>query len=192
VIQSMWDIAHRAPRAVGLGLLMALAVAGPASAKGTPFFTIEMSPRQPVASEAVVVAVRTWEDVAHTIPARLETTAALDRLLVFRRVAGDSPDIPVPLRYRGPGEFHGTVVLPTAGDWTLVAFPDRTGWASPEVPPGYPDTIAFTVRAASDGLMLMGALAALAVVIVIVGTVVVVGRFRQAARDSVVHNPNAT
>jgi hypothetical protein len=192
MINGLRVMAHRALRAAGIGLLIGLAVASPASAKDTPFFTVDMSPRQPVAGEAVVVVLRTWKDVAHTVPERLEMTAALDRLLVFRLAAGGSPDVPIPLQYAAPGEFRGTVVVPTAGHWTLVAFPDRTGWASPEIPPGYPDTIAFTVRAASDGFMLMGALAALAAVIVIVGIVLVVGRFRLAKRDSVVHNPKAT
>lgn len=183
---------HRALRAAGIGVLIGLAVAGPVSAKDTPFFTVDMSPQQPVAGEAVVVVVRTWQDVAHTVPERLGMTAALDRLLVFRLTAGGSPDVPIPLQYAAPGEFRGTVVVPTAGAWMLVAFPDRTGWASPEVPPGYPDAIAFTVRTASDGFMSMGAVAALAAVIVIVGTVLAVSRVRLARRVSVVHNPKTT
>jgi hypothetical protein len=185
-------MAHRARSAVGIGLLMALAVAGQASAKDTPFFTVEMSPREPVAGEAVVVVVRTWTDAAHTVPERLEMTAALDRLLVFRPAAGGSPDVPIPLEYQAPGEFQATVAVPSAGEWTLVAFPDRTGWASPDVPPGYPDTIAFTVRAPSDGFMWMGPLAALAAAIGMAGIVMVVGRVRLSRRLSVVDDPNAT
>ena len=32
-----------------------------------------------------------------------------------------------------------------AGDWTLVAFPNRAGWVSPVVPAAYPDTIPLSV-----------------------------------------------
>jgi hypothetical protein len=184
-------MAHRGMKAAGIGLLIGLAVAGPASAKDTPFFTVDMSPQHPVAGEAVVVVVRTWQDVAHTVLEGLEDSAALDQLLVIRRAGGRSPDVPIPLQYAGPGEFHGTAFVPTAGDWTLVAFPDRTGWASPQVPAGYPDSLAFTVRAASEGFEFRGALAALAV-IVIVGTVLNVSRSRVTKRGSVVHNTNVT
>lgn len=66
-------------------------------------------------------------------------------LLAIRPVASPWASTDVPLHPSGPGEFEGSVVVPTGGSWMLVAFPDRAGWSSPEVP-GYPDTIFFSVR----------------------------------------------
>ncbi|MEZ0240392.1 MAG: hypothetical protein ACAH65_06305, partial [Chloroflexota bacterium] len=136
------SVAGRVMRAVGLGVLLALGLTGVASAKGTPYFSIEISPLQPSEGEAVVVTVRTWEDVAHTVPARLVAAATLDGLIVLRSAAGDRPDIEISFAYQAPGEFRATFVAPGPAEWQLVAFPDRTGWASPIVPAGYPDAIA--------------------------------------------------
>ena len=133
-------------RRIGCASVLVLLLAGPTSAKSTPFFTVEVTPAQPVAGEAISVVVRTWADQAHTVPAGIGAVPGLARLLVLRPAQGNAPDIAIDLQVRALDEFQGTVVAPSAGDWQLVAFPDRTGWASPEVPVGYPDTIALTVR----------------------------------------------
>jgi hypothetical protein len=175
-------------RAVGLGVLLALSVAGPAAAKSTPYFSVEISPTQPVAGQPIVVIVRTWADVAQTVPARLDTGAALDGLLVLRAAAGNVPDLAIALDYQALDEFRATVVAPTPGDWKLVAFPDRTGWASPDVPPGYPDTIALTVRAQSDGVSPIAAMAGLAALTGILGVVVIL--IRRGRRPAVIRSSN--
>ena len=186
----------RAFSAVGFGVLLALSVAGPVSAKLTPYFTVQVSPPQPVAGEAIVVLVRTWVDVAHTVPAGFGTSAALnsaalDGLLVLRPAGGDTPDVAIPLQYQALDEFRATVVVPTAGDWKLVAFPDRSGWGSPDVSPGYPDTIALTVRAPNGGVSTIAAIASLAAVIGIVSVAVVLARRARRGRGlSVVHGSN--
>jgi hypothetical protein len=191
-MNSLRPVGHRALSALGLGVVVALSVAVPASAKGTPFFTVEISPQQPVAGEAVVVVVRTWDDVAHTVPARLDTAVHLDGLLVLRSASGDSPDLAIALQYQAPDEFRAAVVVPTAGDWKLIAFPDRTGWVSPDVPRGYPDTIAVTVRAANAEVPTIAAAARLAALAGILGALVIAARrARRAEPVSVVRNPNA-
>ncbi|MDQ6796040.1 MAG: hypothetical protein M3067_14725 [Chloroflexota bacterium] len=184
----------RAFNAVGFGVLVALSVAGPVSAKLTPYFTVEVSPPQPVVGEAIVVVVRTWADGAHTVPAGFGTSAALnsaalDGLLVLRPTTGDAPDIAIRLKYQALDEFRATVVAPTAGDWKLVAFPDRTGWGSPEVPPGYPDTIALTVRAPNGGVLTSAAIIGLTAVIGIVSAAAwLARRARRGRLVSVLHS----
>jgi hypothetical protein len=143
-MRSLSSRSARLLRATGLAAIIALSVAAAVSAK-TPYFTVEITPAAPVADEPTLVVVRTWEDADHTIPARFDALEAMDGLLVFRATGGGAPDIPVPLRLRERDRFEGSVTLP-AGDWTLVAFPDRTGWSTAEVPAGYPDTVALTVR----------------------------------------------
>lgn len=143
-MRSLSSGSARLLRATGFAALIALAVAGPVSAK-MPYFTVEITPAAPRAAEPISVVVRTWEDVVHTIPARFAAVGDMDGLLVIRAVGGGSPDIPVLLRLREPDRFEGTVTLP-AGDWALVAFPNRAGWATAEVPAGYPDVIAVAVR----------------------------------------------
>lgn len=172
-------------RATGLAAVIALSVAAAVSAK-TPYFTVEITPAAPIANEPILVVVRTWEDADHTIPAHFDAVEAMDGLLVVRASGGGAPDIPVPLRLRTPDSFEGSVFLP-AGDWTLVAFPDRTGWSTAEVPAGYPDTIALTVREPSPTLPeFVIPLVAIAAVLV----ALVLGlRPRLASRLSVLRRP---
>ena len=179
--------AARMLRAVGFGTLLALLVAGPTSAKMTPYFTVEVNPSQPVAGEAIIVVVRTWADEAHTIQAGFGAAAELDGLLVLRPAQGNAADVAVYVHFQALDEFRATVVVPSAGDWMLVAFPDRTGWASPDVPPGYPDTIALVVRAPGVQGTRIVALVGLAAAFVIVGVVVnLVRRARRGRRRSIV------
>jgi hypothetical protein len=113
-----------------------------------PYFSVETSPAEPRANEPIVVTVRTWADSAHSVPstsanATTGLDASLDSLLVVRRPG--SSDIPIHLVEVEPSRFAATITLP-AGDWTLVAFPDRSGWSDPVVPAGYPDVIPLPVR----------------------------------------------
>jgi hypothetical protein len=128
-----------------------------------PFFTVTVDPSVPTAGEPFLVVVRTWDDVAHLRPAGFSQVGAMSGLLVARQSSGGSPDITIPLVLRAPDRFEATVTLP-AGDWTLVAFPDRSGWGDPNVPVGYPDTIPLTIRQP----MLNGAGLAVALAVVVV------------------------
>ncbi|MGH2926503.1 MAG: hypothetical protein ACRDK1_11110 [Solirubrobacterales bacterium] len=137
-------------RAAGLAALIALSFAAPVSAK-MPYFTVEITPAAPHAGEPISVVVRTWEDAQHTIAAGFTAVEGMGGLLVIRSAGGGSDDIPVPLEMRAPDQFEGAVTLP-AGEWTLITFPNRAGWATAEVPVGYPDAIAIAVRGAGPGL----------------------------------------
>ena len=176
-------------RAVGLGVLLALGLTGVASAKGTPYFSIEISPLQPSEGEAVVVTVRTWEDVAHTVPARLVAAATLDGLIVLRSAEGDRSDIGISLDYQAPGQYRATFVVPWPGEWQLVAFPDRTGWASPIVPAGYPDAIAISVRAPGDGAAIIAPVAGFgALVLILGGALIIALRAQRGQSGSVIRS----
>jgi len=85
------------------------------------------------------------------LPAGFDAVDAMDGLLIVRSAGGGAPDIPVKLRLREPDRFEGSVTLPV-GEWILVAFPDRTGWSTSEVPAGYPDTVLLTVRESGPNL----------------------------------------
>jgi hypothetical protein len=136
--------------AITIAVAMPLAMAASVSAK-TPYFTVEIEPAVPASGQPFLVIVRTWQDADHAIPAGFDTVEALSGLLVARQPSGDPPDIAIPLALRAPDRFEANVTLP-AGDWTLVAFPYRAGWPSPNVPVGYPDTIPLSVRDASPDL----------------------------------------
>jgi hypothetical protein len=153
--------------AMALGMILAALLPVTAVAK-MPYFTVDITPAEPRPGESIVITMRTWEDSAHTIPAAFDVE--FSDLLVIRSASHGSPDVPVSLNMRQPGWFESTVSLP-AGDWAVVAFPNRSGWATPEVPVGYPDSIAVTVREPSaDGLpLLISAAVTLAVLAVIIG-----------------------
>jgi hypothetical protein len=133
-------------RAVALAAIIAGSGADPVVAK-IPYFTVDIKPTAPVAGEPIRVVVRFWADADHTSAAPFDWETTMDDLLVFRPERG-GPGVAVPLQMREPGRFEATVTL-EAGDWTLVAFPDRTGWATAQIPEGYPDTIPLTVREAA-------------------------------------------
>jgi hypothetical protein len=158
--------------AITIAVAMPLAMAASVSAK-TPYFTVEVEPAVPVSGQPFLVIVRTWQDADHAIPAGFDAVEALGGLLVARRPNGDLPDVAIPLVLRGPGRFEASVTLP-AGDWTLVAFPDRAGWASPVVPVGHPDTIPLSVSEPAPALT--GFAAAL---VVLVGVLVVIALARR-------------
>lgn len=177
----------RLVRATGLAAILVLSFAATVSAK-TPYFTVEISPAAPIADEPILVVVRTWADADHTIPARFDAVETMDGLLVIRAAGGGTPDIAVPLRLGETARFEGSVILP-AGDWTLVAFPDRTGWSTAEVPAGYPDTITITVRGPSPTLPeFVMPLVAVAAVLVALALRLRLGA-RLASRLSVLRRP---
>jgi hypothetical protein len=134
----------RALCATAVAGVLAISINAAVSAK-MPFFTAEITTPSPVEGEPIVIAVRTWADVGHTSSVSFEDVGSLDGLLVVRPTGRGGGDILVPLRPREPDRFEGSVTLP-AGDWVLVAFPDRSGWGTPEIPAGYPDTMSFSVR----------------------------------------------
>lgn len=158
--------------AITIAVAMPLAMAASVSAK-TPYFTVEIEPAVPVSGQPFLVIVRTWQDADHAIPARFDTVEALRGVLVARRPNGDSPDVAIPLVLRGPDRFEASLTLP-AGDWTLVAFPNRAGWASPVVPVGYPDPIPLSVREPAPALPGFAA-----VLLVLVGVHVVIALVRR-------------
>jgi hypothetical protein len=109
-----------------------------------PYFTVEITPAAPTVDEPIVIVVHTWEDRQHTIASPFDADV-LDGLLVIHAWGGGNADIPIPLRLREPGRFEASVTLP-AGDWVVVALPDRTGWAESGLPAGYPDNIRLSVQ----------------------------------------------
>jgi len=175
----MWNLARCTLSAIAVAAILTVYMAAPVAAKMTPFFTIAIVPSQPVAGQPMVVIVRTWEDAGHTVAARFTSAAALDGLVVLRPATGSSADIAIPLRFEAPDEFRATVIAPSAGEWNLVAFPDRTGWGSPEVPPGYPDTIAVTVAPESGDATALWVVAGLAAAILAAATALAIGRRRR-------------
>jgi hypothetical protein len=175
----MRNLARPFLSAIGLVAFLTLSWAAPASAKITPFFTVAIVPVAPVAGQPLVVVVRTWSDAAHTIPAGLDAAEHFDRLLVLRPASGGSADIPIPLRFEAPDEFRATVIAPVAGDWSLIAFPDRTGWGLPEVPPGYPDTLVITVVPASHTDVTLWVVIGLAAASLAAASALAIGRRRR-------------
>jgi len=151
-------------RAAAFASVLAGSFAGQVSAK-MPYFSVETSPTEPIAGEPIRIVVRFWADAGHTSAAPFEWEPTMDDLLVIRAESG-APEVGVFLQLRQPGRFEATVTL-EAGDWTIVAFPDRTGWATPEVPEGYPDAIPIAVREpALDPWRVAGPLVVVAMVIV--------------------------
>jgi hypothetical protein len=170
---------------MGVGACIALFATAPVLAK-MPYFSVEITPREPVAGEPIMITVRTWQDLANTVPEPFDVPD-LNGLLVLRSTDG-TPSIGIALEADAPGRFQGTVTVPTAGVWTLVAFPDRSGWSPPEVPPGYPDTITVTVRPETGvvGSVLIGGIAA---AVGLVGLSVLAqrsGRLRRAVHRSTI------
>ena len=130
-------------------ILLAVALlpfgASTASAK-MPYVSVEIESAAPRADEPITIVARTWSDVDHTALADWGVEDLLDGLFVVRPKGKPGPDIAVDLAETAAGRFEGTISLP-AGEWELVAFPDRTGWGMTTVPEGYPDRNALSVRA---------------------------------------------
>ncbi len=140
--------------AAALVIVALLAVPSSTLAK-SPYFTVGVSPSELAVGMPIVVEVRLWGDAEHTVAGRedgfamsfAEASPVIEDLLVAQ--ADGLPDVRVTLRRASLDTYWGTLWLP-AGEWTLLAFPDRSGWATPSVPPGYPDAISFTVSGAAE------------------------------------------
>lgn len=156
--------------AVGLATILTALGVAPAAAK-MPFFSVEITPSEPVVGQTVVIAVRTWEDPDHTIPAPFGVPD-LHGLLILRSADRGAFPVGIPLHAEQEGHFRGTIVAPAAGEWMLVPFPAQD--PARERLPGYPDPIALTVQA--DGV-LPGATVGIAGIAaaVIIGTAFIVG-----------------
>lgn len=141
----MADRSRRVRRGlVALAITGALVALPGAAVAKMPFVSVEVSPASPVAGEPVLVDVRLWNDVEHTSPADWGMPEMLDDLFVLRGPEGVA-DVDVILRQATPDHYTATVVVPSAGAWTLVAFPDLEPRG---IPPGYPDTLPIAVREA--------------------------------------------
>lgn len=159
---STWSV--RLLRPVAFAAIIAGFGADPVAAK-IPDFTVDVTPTAPVAGEPIRIVVRFWADAGHTSASPFDWERTMDDLLVIRADSG-APEVSVFLQMRRPGRFEAIVTL-EAGDWTIVAFPDRKGWATAEVPEGYPDAIPITVREpALDLWRVAGPLVVVALVIV--------------------------
>lgn len=116
-----------------------------------PYFSVTLEPEHPAVDSATLIVVRLWADVGHTQPASMPVTT-LARLIAIRSDDRSFPDINPALGWNeSSGAYEATVIFPAAGSWTLVAFPDRSGWSSPEIQPGYPDTIPIEVLGSAGG-----------------------------------------
>jgi hypothetical protein len=128
-------------------MIAALAIASPALAK-MPYFTIEVDTTAPGQGEPITLTVRLFEDAQHTIrtdwPDR--TLSGLFAIMPADGVAAEARSLPVRLKQIGPGTYVGTVVIDQPGRWILRAFPDRSSWATTDLPAGYPADIVLDVR----------------------------------------------
>lgn len=124
-----------APVILGLCLL---AMSLPALAKVPPF-AIDVEPDTPIVGEPVTVTV----ELTDSVPVE-----ELEGLVAFFRAEDAESRVrgtPVPLNRVGETTYQAVVVLPEAGEWRIVSFPDRTGWSTDEVPDCYPDQIPIQV-----------------------------------------------
>ena len=157
-------------RSLLLGTVAALLLAvGPAAAK-IPYFSIEVSPADPVDGEAVVIVVRMWDDAQHTQPATWSPGPTIDGLVEVR---GPSDRRPVTLVQVDDVTYRAEVTL-SAGTWELVAFPDLNGGAGaphprPIITVGSP--VADVPSSATLGIAAGGALGILAVALLVGGPV---------------------
>jgi hypothetical protein len=108
-----------------LGSVMALLLAVAPVAAKIPYFSVEVSPADPVDGEAVVIVVRMWDDAKHTRPATWSPGPTLDGLLEVR---GPSRRIPVTLVQLDDVTYRAEVTL-SAGTWQVVSFPDMNSGA---------------------------------------------------------------
>lgn len=113
---------------------MLMITSTPAGAKMPPF-TVTVEPNPPVAGETTTVSVH----LDASFPAE-----ELGGLLTVYQASNEQAHgeaIALTLERVDPIRYEATVVIPEAGAWVLRAFPDRIGWSTQQVPPGYPDTI---------------------------------------------------
>jgi len=161
-------------RSLVLGSVMALLLTvGPIAAK-IPYFSIEVSPADPVDGEVVVIVVRMWDDAQHTQPASWSPGPTVDGLVEVR---GTRDRVPVTLVRQGDGAYRAEVTL-SAGSWEVVPFPELVdGMAGGALGAGYPRPITVTVGSlaaesagsAGPGIAAGGALGIVAVALLVGG-----------------------
>ena len=153
-------------RSLVLGSVAALLLAvGPVAAK-IPYFTIEVSPADPVGGDAVVIVVRMWDDAQHRQPATWSVGPTIDGLLELR---GPSGRIPLTLVGLDDVTYRAEVTL-TAGTWQLVSFPDMNGGAGipyPRVTVTVGSPVADSASSAAPGIAAGGALGIVAVALLV-------------------------
>jgi hypothetical protein len=149
-------------RSLILGSVAALLLAvGPVTAK-IPYFSIEVSPTDPVDGDAVVIVVRMWDDPAHSQPATWSPGPTVDGLL---EVQGAGGRVPVTLVQLDKVTYRAEVTL-SAGTWQIVPFPDLNGGVGaphprPTITVGVP--VAGSPSSAAPGIAAGGALGVVAV-----------------------------
>ena len=149
-----------------VGSLMALVLAvGPVAAK-IPYFSIEVSPADPVDGDAVVIVVRMWDDPAHSLPATWSPGPTIDGLL---EVQGPGGRVPVTLVQVDDVTYRAEVTL-AAGTWQIVPFPDLNGGAGaphprPTITVGVP--VADAPSSAAPAIAAGGAMGLVAVALLV-------------------------
>jgi len=138
---------RRAVRSLIVGSAAAfLLTVGPVAAK-MPFFSIELTPSDPRDGDVIVIVVRLWDDVEHTVPAMWWRHPTLEALI---EAWGPTGRVPITLMRLDDATFHAEVKL-SKGTWRLVTFPGPGG-AVGSVGDGYPGPMTLTVGpAAPDG-----------------------------------------
>jgi hypothetical protein len=136
-------VARGAVLAALLGITMAMIPAIAAWAK-IPAFSVELSPAQPRAGQAVRIIVRFWEDAGQTKPATWldENLPALNGLIraypaaAYRSRSMCGGCFPIGLHHEAPATYVGEFAFPQDGSWFLIAFPNM---ARDNVSEAYPD-----------------------------------------------------
>ena len=134
ILKSTREPVGRRLRYVVVLVAMLMIASMPAGAKMPPF-TVTVEPNPPVAGETTTISV----ELDAAFPA--EELAGLLALYPASNEHAPGEVIALTLERVDPIRYEATVVIPQAGAWVLRAFPDRTGWSTQQVPPGYPDTI---------------------------------------------------
>jgi hypothetical protein len=117
-----------------------VAISLPALAKIPPF-ALDVEPDRPVAGEPVTVTVELTQSIS------VGDLGGLIALFRAEDAESRARGVSVPLQRVGETTYEAVVVLPEAGEWRMVSFPDRTGWSTDEAPAGYPDQILVEVVA---------------------------------------------
>jgi hypothetical protein len=153
-------------RSLVLGSVAAVLLAvGPVAAK-IPYFTIDVSPADPVDGDVVVITMHMWDDAGHTQPATWSPGLTLDGLIELR---GPSGRVQLTLVQLDDVTYSAEVTL-SAGTWRVVAFPGGMAGA------GYPQPLTVTVGSlaadsagsAARGIAAGGALGVAAVALLLV------------------------
>lgn len=164
----MKGMQRRFVRSLALGLAASFLLAiGPTAAK-MPYFSVELSPSDPVEGDPLVVVVRLWDDANHTQPATWWGERTIEGLLEFR---GDAATVPITLDRLDDGSYSAVVGL-AAGTWQLIPFPHGQGALADGGWDGYPAPLMVTVASPPDYSTAGFAAGAIGVGAVLVGWIV--------------------